>query len=384
MPRPTLKHRFPASSKVRAGFTMIELLMVIIIIGILIALLLPAIQSSMRTARNAAVTSEISQLATALTNFKSRYGDYPPSRVYLSESGYFPVSNNTSLGTGDITVGALAQRSLIALRKFFPRVVFSATAVPSQITSTFFYDFNGNGKNDGAYILQGDQCLVLFLGGIPTYDTASETYGMSGFSKNPINPFQNLTVASSRQQPLFEFNPSRLFADPFDVASTTFGTVASGLPGYYDSFGNVPPPGAGQTPLTLNFYAYFSAYGTGIYDPNDVNFPSEPDGNQVAPIALKFQYGTTSFSSASPNPYSTSLTVTTSGTVTFEKAQSFQIISAGADGLYGVGGQYVAPGANPSANVSLPLDAADTSTTDAQVRIREKDNLTNFATGPLQ
>ena len=51
------------------------------------ALLLPAINGAIRTAKKAAVSAEINQLAQALASFKSKYGDYPPSRVYLAENG---------------------------------------------------------------------------------------------------------------------------------------------------------------------------------------------------------------------------------------------------------------------------------------------------------
>src|SRR4051794_34561186 len=68
----------------KRGFTLVELLVVIIILAVLAALLLPAINSAMRTARGAAVQAEINQLATALESFKTQYGDYPPSRIYLS------------------------------------------------------------------------------------------------------------------------------------------------------------------------------------------------------------------------------------------------------------------------------------------------------------
>jgi hypothetical protein len=76
-------------------------------------------------------------------------------------------------------------------------------------------------------------------------------------------------------------------------------------------------------------------------------------------------------------------TVTTSGIVTYQKPQTYQIISSGIDGLYGVGGQYQQ--ATTAAAVSLPLDSINiVNTADTTIRQREQDNLTNFTAGKLQ
>ena len=168
----------------------------IIVLAILVGLLLPVIAAALRTAKNAAVQAEISQLAQALASFKAAYGDYPPSRVILYENGFFPVGNTQHVNgdSNDITYGALAQRSLIALRKFFPKVVFSTSGQPPTVFynpppgNGFWYDFNGNGVMDGPYILQGDECLVFFLGGIPFQDPTTGAFGMTGFGKDPVNP----------------------------------------------------------------------------------------------------------------------------------------------------------------------------------------------------
>lgn len=72
--------------------------------------------------------------------------------------------------------------------------------------------------------------------------------------------------------------------------------------------------------------------------------------------------------------------------VTFQNPQTFQIISSGLDGLYGVGGQYLSN--TTTAGTPLPIDSTTTtspySTTDATIRQREGDNLTNFKSGSLQ
>ena len=60
------------------GFTLVELLVVIVVIGILMGLLLVALGPINRTAHNFAITSEINELEGAIDNFKTKFGFYPP------------------------------------------------------------------------------------------------------------------------------------------------------------------------------------------------------------------------------------------------------------------------------------------------------------------
>ncbi len=61
----------------RSGFTIVELLVTIAIIGILMALLLPAVQMAREAARRTQCRSNLRQMATGLHNFHSTYGSFP-------------------------------------------------------------------------------------------------------------------------------------------------------------------------------------------------------------------------------------------------------------------------------------------------------------------
>ena len=205
----------------RSAFTLVELLVVIAILGVLAGLSTTVVYKALRTAKEAAITAEMSQLESAFKAYKEQYGQYPPN---MGDAAMY--NSNTTVRQW---------RFNMHMRKFAPRSPLSYGGGGANGTSLHEYllantgnsynymvSVNGSVQKLDISTLDPAEALVFWLGGFPAPCSSNGqplcSTKLIGFHANPLNPFMldpynvksPLTFMQSRKAKLFDFDETRL------------------------------------------------------------------------------------------------------------------------------------------------------------------------------
>lgn len=96
----------------KSGFTLVELLVVIAIIGILVALLLPAVQAAREAARRMQCTNNLKQLGLACQNYHDTFKTFPPGAMYFVDASGYSGHANLLVNWGLCILPFMEQSSL--------------------------------------------------------------------------------------------------------------------------------------------------------------------------------------------------------------------------------------------------------------------------------
>jgi len=216
------------ASRSRCAFTLVELLVVIAVIGVLVALLLPAVQAAREAARRSSCSNNLKQMGLAVQNFESTYKVFPASLKavvpnasgqydgwsvqgqilpYLEQGNlYDKIDFNLTYSGQTIVVGGSPQ-AIASVRvatyqcpsEINNRVRLTAAGVPEHYPLTYganlgtWFVFNPQTRQGGrgAFVPYHAQALSAITDGLSNTLGFGEVKAYSAYYRNAANPDLN-------------------------------------------------------------------------------------------------------------------------------------------------------------------------------------------------
>jgi len=304
----------------RRGFTLVELLVSIAIIGSLMAMTSVAIWRAIQTARSAAISVELNNLAQAMQSYKESQIQQPPSMANVSVTDRkMAFMRHVQLAFANANTYTASVTGYAGIRN---KVMLTATPT----------NFNYNYAVEGAVrqldldTLDQAEALVFWLGGFPTPVNPSTKQPIAssklfGFHVDSDNPFRrdpsNLEASEPlrfRTKPLYEFDQTRLVDNDGD--------------GWLEYVPLRPRSGANTAPFVyFDSTTYSSSVDSSKW--RHMAYPRIDNNGVVSPTAatLASQWGTAAPMAMYFDPGGASPT-------RWSNENSFQIICGGLDNAY--------------------------------------------------
>ena len=184
---------------VRRGFTLVELLVVIAIIGILIALLLPAVQAAREAARRMQCGNNVKQLAIAFHNYHDTHGMFPQYNFLVAGT-----SNWNSHGALTMILPYIEQQTIYDLVDFHVPWDNGANATARYSKVAAFICPSGPAVGNDQYANSNYAVCGGARRGL--YDTGAPVPASGIFTARVCTPMAAITDGTSNTIMLSEFN----------------------------------------------------------------------------------------------------------------------------------------------------------------------------------
>ena len=276
--------------KTRRGFTLVELLVVIVIIGILASLIVVGATAARNGARRAVIKTQIANVEGALARYQSKYGEFPPDF-----SDHKAVLRHVRKRWPNFDWQRTYPDEDARFQGFCDMIRAQTGGIDPDIDAYVFDlrpDDHGELKSFGAHI----GALAFWLGGIPDFNGM-----LNGFSADVTNPLGvTFTGSGWTRNDIAQWDKDSQFME-LTLGSNCF--VVDGLPAIV----------ANGFPI-----AYFKPNAAGKY--------IQPDGD---PLCFHLHFSKPEWSTLGiAVPYAKSATV-------WHNPKSYQLIHPGLDGNFG-------------------------------------------------